>query len=220
MINLNDADRREYGRKLGKVVKVVGLHYLGVEADIYFNKDTMIFSARLNGEFFQSKNGIDVENWLIEQLKAANNLDWIPVICVLDTEHGSYRYNNRDLELHQIAIDVSRFYVAALPDGTIRAVDWDTPKSKRNQHQSTAHTWPSRTDKAVMVDGKIKLPANDEQTYILAYTEELWVGLNELMVSIDKLRNKLHQMLKSDDGIKKIATVGQSMMKLLTDGAK
>lgn len=218
MLNLNDNDRKELSRKYGRTVKTITNYGLSVEADMFLNKDRLVFSAHLNGQNIESKDGNKVEEWIARQLKDACQLEWIPVICVLDTQTDSHSWNTRKLDLHQISIDVHRFNVAVLPDKTLRAVEWDVPDDKRLTSQSSPFHWAGKaSDKAVVVDGKIKLPVHDKHSHILPYSESLWTGLNELMVGIDHLRNQLHNLLKSDSGIIKLESVGSKILKLLTE---
>lgn len=216
MKNLNDKDRKELARKYGRVIKTVDIYKLGVCADVFLQKDGMQFSAHLNGQYKASHDGKEVEKWLLAQLKAVATLEWVPVICVLDAETGSVNWSGRELELHQIAIDVHRFFVAALPDGSVRAVEWDVPENNRLMSQKVPYNWIRNGAIDNVVDGgKIVLPLHNESSHILPYSEKLWHGLNELMRGIDSLRTKLHVLLNDDAGLLRLENIGARIMNLL-----
>jgi hypothetical protein len=218
MLNLNDKDRREWSRTHGRVASKVQNFKLQVEADIFLSREDLIFSAHLNGKSMQSKDGQAVRKWLEQQLEDACALVWIPVICVLDAEPRNCTYNTRKLQLHDVSVDINRFYVAALPDGSVRSVDWEVSEAERLTAHGGPYAWVGHEAKTMMVDGKVRLPQHDEHLHLLPYTEALWAGLNELMTGIDRLRIRLHVMLRSDAGLAKLNTVGAQMLKLLGEG--
>lgn len=222
MINLNDNDRKQLSREYGKVVDTVTFLKGGVCADVFLNKDGMRFSAHINGQFQFSKDGNAVKEWLHKQLEASCALDWVPVIMVIDVgdRDTDFTYGSRKLDLTKsISVDVSRYYVAALKDGSVRAVSWGVPKDKRLTSHDTPYRWiGSGTNNKVRIgtDGKMLLPLHEKDFHIIAYTEELWEGLQQLLKGIDQLSLRLHQMLRTDEGRARLQDVGSRMVKLLT----
>lgn len=219
MKNLNDDNRKELSRKYGRVIKTVPFYKGGVSADIFFRKDDMQFSAHLNADRFISTEGGAVEKWVEAALKHAVELVWIPVICVLDVGSDSYNYAGCTLELHSISMDVSRFYVAAMPDGTVRSVTWDVKPEARLTSQSTPYAWVrDRSIYSGLGESKITLPLHDDTTHVLPYSEALWLGLNEILIGVDQLRKRIEGLLTQDEGLNKIISLGARSCLLLQEG--
>ena len=217
LLNVNSENRREVTRRMGRVIDHVEFRPGGVCCDIFLEKSSLTFGAVIHGREKYSKDGEEVKKWAYDVLKENCNLLWLPVISVLDVgERGpsDYSYNSRQLELHEIKIDLHRFYVAAMANGAIRSVEWEVPAEKRLTSQKTPAIWVSRDDKLVVKDGKIE-PLHEEQTHILPYSEELWQGLQQLCKSIDLLQSKLHGLLKTEEGVLKLQNVGADVMRLL-----
>lgn len=220
LLNVNKEKRRELSREHGKVVDEVRFHEGGVCCDIYLDKDSMVFTAEISEQRFCDAEGHKVKAWAREQLKRVCALTWLPVISVLDVGEGGrsreYHYSSRRLELHEISIDVYRFYVAQLANGGVRAVDWDTPPEKRLTSHCAPPIWVRGEDRLKIEGGRVQA-LHEDNIHILPYTEDLWAGLQQLCKGIDALSKKLHQLIKSDDGLLKLQNVGAGVLRLLND---
>jgi hypothetical protein len=55
----------------------------------------------------------------------------------------------------------------------------------------------------------------DGTRYFMAYTDELWAGLEQLIAAIRALRARLDTLLATTEGQAMIATVGAQLLKML-----
>lgn len=202
---------RQY--KLGKQVDTVMHRAAGLSTPLYWNKDTCAFGVFLANEAYQNKDAEAVKKYASDAMKVMGTLSWTPVILIMDlVEPGSYHYSNKRLEQHEISFHFDRFYAADMPDGSVRAIEWDVPEAKRTTSFTNVYCW---------TDGKktTDLPYKSEngQYFFFPYTEELWTGVKGLADGIDQLRKKFRQLLHKDDVQQIIAGAGARMLTMLTD---
>lgn len=222
MLNVNAEKRRELSRQYGKVIDEVTFIPGGICCDIYLDKEDMVFTASIGESVERKKDGVQVRNWAYEQLKAISTLTWLPVISVLDVGESNstkYQYNGLKLDLHEIKIDLNRFYVASLPNGEVRTVAWDVPVERRMTRQGGPNIWVGRNTPFQLDGGKV-VPMHSGDTHILPYSEELWEGLQQLCKGIDELRSRLHLLIEDKEGVTKLIEVGRNFSRLLSAPAE
>jgi len=76
-----------------------------------------------------------------------------------------------------------------------------TPKGR-------ATSWP-------YVPAVLEVSANLSSTLLLKYNEETWAGLQELQHVIEQLRDRLKDLIGSDEGRARVSQVGAALLKAL-----
>jgi hypothetical protein len=199
-------------RKKPKVISIVKHPRAGISVDIYLNHESLTFSATVAGELIAGTDGKDVERRVWRAIEASMELDWQPVIEV----HTLHPFASTDEDF--VGIEIDRFYVAVRKtDGRLLESAWSTDGHASFTYAKTFGKWSAR-------DGEWKLPCNDGNgrpslmdgtLYFMAYTDELWAGLEQLIAAIRALRARLDTLLATAEGQAMIATVGAQLLKLL-----
>lgn len=210
LVNINEDQKRDLARKHGRAIKTIDHVDGGICCCLFFNSGTFDFSAKVGTEFFTSKDGEQVERWAREALKGLGSLNWVPVIFVLDASdgEGSYNYGGRELQRHTIQLDVCRYYLAQLPNGSVVQSEWNTKPKDRNARVHVWH-WVEIDD----VPAKLEdLPLREDSFHILPYSEELWLSLNKVCAGIDTLADQLNELVGTDKGRARLALIGERLL--------
>jgi len=200
-------------RKKPKVISTVKHPRAGMSVDIYLDAESLTFSATVAGEIISGKDGKDVERRVWRAIEASMELDWQPVIEV----HTLHPFAVTDEDF--VGIEIDRYYVAVRKtDGRLLEARWSTDGQATFADAKTFGKWNPTSE------GEWKLPCNDGNgrpslmdgtLYFMAYTEDLWAGLEQLIAAIRALRARLDTLLATADGQAMIATVGAQLLKML-----
>ena len=224
LFNVVGDRKKDLSRKHGREIDVVEFLAGGICTSLFMSKSDLTFTAVVGNEYFESKDGQAVKVWARKRLEAISDLKWVPVITVYDSAvmDTEYSFNSRTLEQHAISIDVCRFWVAKKPSGDVTSVEWGTPVEKRLTARRGPWNWielpadPSHPQRDhVSVDPYVGLPAHRDNLNILPYTEEMWAALNQMAKAIDEMSVKLHKLIDSPSGQKRLAEFGSSMLLML-----
>lgn len=190
-------------RKKPKVVKTI-TDKAGYSADILLDQNDLDFHAEIKGMQFRSRLASEVEAWIWTQLEALNELVWIPVIYV-----KCLRPNGRDTFALAISVGVeyARFLIARTADERVLSLDWQHADLKNEAKLSYAHhRW------SVPKEAAGQLPLRKESwehlEAWLPYDDKVWRGLEALKDTIVGVRQKLADIVSTDEGIKFLTTAG------------
>ena len=199
-------------RKKPKIISTVQHPRAGMSVNVYLNQDSLTFSATVAGELIAGTDGKDVERRVWRAIEASMELAWQPVIEV----RALHPFTADDEDF--VGIEIDRYYVAVRKsDGRLLESAWSTEGHATFTYAKTFGNWSPQ-------DGEWKLPCNDSHggrpsmdgtRYFMAYTEDLWAGLEQLIVAIRALRARLDTLLATVEGQSMIATVGAQLLKLL-----
>lgn len=232
------------GERKGSVVETVRNDKTQREAKVRMEKGTFYFFCRLpdedvtaenahSREYFESKDAHEVREWARQHIKKSekkHRLDWKPVIRV-DFDRPERYHRNRDDEKREVRLsaELTRFYVALSHDKTqwlkldwaqvdehsATALDeddrlaqaekfWKGPKAPKD-----AHSWHHSSS-----EKPFTLPLITGDRSYVAYTEELWAGLNEVLNALENSADTLVDMLGTKKGLVAIAQVGAGVKRL------
>jgi hypothetical protein len=194
-------------------------HVSGVSVDITLHPNSLEFAATvIEGVSFKAKNADEVHHKVNEYLDKNSKIDWIQVIQVVEQKPfaaSDYAF---------IGIELDRFYVGFDTKGECRSIRWcdfddhwgKAPTDfQRIQYSSKFYYLDSKQ----LVDGKLKLPVynggEDCRTTYLAYTEPVWLAVNQIRDAIAALKTKLRETITTDEGIAKLADFGSKMAMML-----
>jgi hypothetical protein len=200
-------------RKKPKIISTVKHPRAGMSVNVYLNQDSLTFSATVAGEIIAGTDGKDVERRVFQAIAASVELDWQPVI----EARALHPFTAADESF--VGIEIDRYYVAVRKtDGLLLESAWSTEGKATFTYAKTFGNWSPHDD------GEWKLPCNDGHghtsmmdgtRYFMAYTDELWAGLEQLIVAIRALRARLDTLLATVEGQAMISTVGAQLLKML-----
>lgn len=189
------------GRKVGEIKHKP----TGTTVALYLNAG-MEFSASYEDTIVSNRDGTIVRKAILEAIESKVAIAWVPVIAIHTLEWGEYTYNSDRLDIAQLGLALRRFYLAQAKDNTLRVCSWDTPEDGR-LIASESYGWREKS---------LVLPFQEaHDTIVVAYTEELWAGLNAIHAAVKELRNRLVGIISDEAGRKVIADAGAKAMKLL-----
>lgn len=209
------------------------------EGAVRLDKGAMMFFARDPDEdatpenkhirgYFESRDGTEVRRWLEERFKKSDvarekPLDWKPVIEVeIEEDRWGYRRRGDKSEERQTQVkaEVDRYYLALSNDKT----EW----FKLGWHQcdplsSTCLPEEDRLiaasqfgvgPKAAGAHNALTIPSVSGRKSRVWYTEELWLGLNQVFDNLDHTRATIQDMLGTKKGLAMLAEVGAGAKRL------
>lgn len=223
----------------GAVVTRIKDKKTGREGAVRLDKGTMMFFARVpdveltietkGRPYFESRDGKEVERWLALQLKKDEKphaLTWLGVIEIefdVSTESGRYSRDSHAQERKiKVGVEIDRFLIALSEDET----QWLKLKWAECDEKSSAYVEPEdRLQRAERFkngpkaqlhswDKAFKLPVYYDGHNYLAYTDELWAGLNEVIDTLARSGDTLKALMTTKKGIATIAEVGAGLKRL------
>jgi hypothetical protein len=208
----------------GKIKRQVGTieHRSGTIIELMFdpNPDRLTFSAKVGSMVFTDSSADAVKRAVHKFLDDNAKLNWVPVIEVRETAPFASRN-----EMAFVGFDLERYYLANTTDPrNIRKLGWQNYEGEsfgepvtemtRIRHATEFHGWHA--------DVATALPRTDDhrgasRIHYLPYDEATWAGLEAVQNAIGRLKEQLRDLLRSDDGRKKLAQVGASLLRLLPE---
>lgn len=194
-----------------------------VKVNLTLDSDSMEFEARWEQQTFVSKDGEEVRDKMLKWIESQMSIQWEPVIRVVALHDNAQ--SDQIQATAAIAVAVERFWVGRVSQGDHRSVKWqdEAPRGLAGQRfQPPYGGGPrgSRPDHAEEFKRmrEFKLPyrgRRDSWTPVnvfLAYTPELWAGLQQVEAQIMKARELLEEMLGSEEGFTKVAQLGATLL--------
>lgn len=179
----------------------------GVVVPIHLDRNELDFFADFGGQRFRAGAAKELrrELWLI--IDESIRLEWHPVIEVKALRPFATRSDGF------VGFETERFLWARRHDGTLARIGW-SQKDVADKYRH-AKTMPAR----VKMQEEFDPPYRDDQarvaTVYLPYTDDLWVGLQELVMGVSVLKDRLTELLLTKEGQARLAEVGQAMVKAL-----
>lgn len=212
------------------------------------DKTSMTFFARVPDEgsthenrgkieYFESKDGREVERWLEAVLKKTiteTAVRWLPVVEVThsidDDDYRSRRRHREQMRSIGVRASINRYWIALTSDGK----KWLTLSWEQADEASTGCLAPEDRLAAASdwrdgpkaehdgmyrdADRAFSLPWFEGDEAIVEHTDELWAGLVEVLTTLERSGKTLSEMVGTKKGLKMIAEVGAGM-KRLTSGS-
>lgn len=179
----------------------------GVEVPIYLDRNELDFFADFGGQRFRTGSAKDLRRELWMTIDVSTHLEWQPVIEVKELCPFATRADGF------VGFEAVRFLWARRHDGTLARVEWrDKDVADKYQHAKTMTV-------QVQMQEEFEPPYRDSQarvaTVYLPYTPSLWAGVQELGRGISVLKERLTELLMTEEGQARLAEVGQAMTKAL-----
>lgn len=201
--------------KLGSKIDTVTEPKSGVTVAITLNKKTLEFSAEFADFHITDKDGEKVRDAVLWAIKERAELTWTPVIEARQTRnYGSIDTGYGALPLEQneeMGLRIERFYVARKFDGNWVRAEWHTPDMER-MHKAK-HWYSKERDMT-----EIKYTANEtdqrdynnklKSEYLLPYDQDLWAGLEVVLIQMKRIRELVKGLLSDEEGIQRLIAVG------------
>lgn len=213
-------------------------------ADIKVDKRHGFFRCEIGEASKESQTLSVVESWAMALIAKAEKrvLDWKPVIRahVEAADRFGYRRDTgrpeNDGRGAQVKIVAERFYIAlAEKDGDDREW-WRELQWKQGDPESSGSLAPEdrwamsqefRKPSESMYSGEthksrkgwVRLPEVSDGSYLIAYTPEVWAGLQHVIDVIEKESDIVKALLTTSKGLAKLAAIGEGTQQLqLTSG--
>ena len=178
----------------------------------------IIYLDRNDRKFFAVHQGVEtrdasfdvVKYRMVEEMKRVKDLVWFPVIELTSETYNrhTFSYSSRQILYGRLEMSLDRYYGAISEKKTLLRTDFDTSPETRSMDN---HLWyPKGLDRNSMP--KFSLPWHEDNVHYMAYTEELWTGLAQLVGNINSLREKLNIYLMSQDSYTRIEQVGAAVL--------
>lgn len=185
---------------MAKTTKVSFIEYapLGLKLPVEVDRDTLKFRATFAGTRYEEKDGEVLRERVLAIVKAALQVQWLPVIRVRPVMYtGSIPDNVFGLE-------VERLYVALLPPldeqqpSQYKYVHWGAPAASRLEASrvfewDTGRYGPFQTPWAGRRSGV--------QEYFLSYNELAWERLHLIQCWVRTIRQQFFAHLTTPEGI-------------------
>lgn len=213
-------------------------------AEIRVNKSSGEFACAIGDMEKKDKDLHAVEQWAIGMLKKKETtvLDWVPVIYahVEGDRYGRYnRARDEDDERSvEVKVKAERFWIAKAsrdPNGNEvwRKIHWiqgdpeDSgclPEDQKFEvsviyREPKERTYYGDGDTPAMKKGWVRLPEVQRGFYTLAYTPELWAGIQHVIDTIENEEKILNKLFQTKEGQETLAKLG-SQPELLRLSAK
>jgi len=198
---------------LGKQVDEVIWYAGGLKTPLYWNKEDTRFGVLIANERFQHTDANVVKKRAMELLKALSQVQWVPIILVMNIEDRTHRFvNTKELKQHGLLVHFDRFWAGNLLDGQVRTAPWNTPEDQRMDKACYAYSWP----KNFSIEA---LPFKEANDWYFPHSELLWTGLVGVAQALEELKARLQHLLDSKDAQKTIEAAGANMLgRLLAQG--
>lgn len=186
------------------------------EVQIYFEAETGIFSADVYEATVRADTKDSIIREIYKEVDARQEIEWQGCIEVKKLEPWNFQPNPYG---SFAGFEIQRYWVAKRQDGKWLQSDWRnidvSGRDQRFDHASISYD--DYSDLESLMAGKKKYLREKREEFYLPYSDELWASLEDLIVRITDLDERLTKLLSTPDGIKKLMT-GSSF--LLTDGSK
>lgn len=225
-----------------KPMLVGAVHHprLGVRVVIWYDRNNNTHYADYNGQRLKNDNMQALKNTVYKAIEAASDLVWLPLITT--NEHSPF---GRHDPAQFISLEVTRRWVAVVPGGRMRWVDWVmrpgfsdgrlVPEDDDRQDDAALPPAPVGMDVIqwsrdfnwdTQRHGPFSPPCSaksmhggDTRTRYFPYSPELWAGLMLLRRQIRQLRQNLDVLLDPADGGAVLAEIGRVGPAALGTGA-
>lgn len=177
----------------------------GYIVPIMLDRNSLTFFAEFNGEGTKAASAAEVRVWVEKAIKEARDFVWEGVIEVSkNTQHTS--------ENAYIQYTINRFWHTKTINGNPLKCDWKYQTDLARS--SNGHQWhfspkeiPSHIPQRF---------TSDYDHYYLPYDEATWKGLEELLVALKTITEKIDVILGDDPD--QLAVVGSRILGMLPAG--
>lgn len=224
-------------RKKPKVVSVVTSTNNGASANILLDQDRLDFIGEYGGVTFRDKDAGVVRQWLYKRLDEQKELSWHPIIQLITNRNDPDMSPEKVDKKAYFKLGIARFYLGLVPGGGILMSPWEAGRGwegywesneKKLSDSELRYKHSKRFTHFELKDGELALPRtglriqySSSLTHYIAYTEEMWAGVLQLIKATDELGRRLSDMIESDEGQQQLLNVGLQLSQFqLTAGEK
>lgn len=191
-------------RAKGQLIEKFIVCPLGITVDIRLTKNDMLFRAEYGGKKFHSKNGEDIKRQVGDFVRASSELKWTPFIAI-SLEQGHFCEEGSV----DIIFGIRRFYIGK-NDDVLRELSWSV--WERLHHEKTEGV--ALSSRLIMRSDLTNIDPETEDTdggemFYRPYNEKLWKGLEALHKSLQEAKDKILQLITTEEGISRIAGGGK-----------
>lgn len=179
----------------------------GVVVPIYLDRNELDFFADFGGQRFRESKAKELRRKLWLTIDESIRLEWHPVIEVRALRPFATRSTGF------VGFEADRFLWARRLDGSLARVEW------RDKDVVDKYRYAKTLTAQIKMQEEFAPPYRDSQarvaTVYLPYTPDLWAGLQELVMGVSVLKERLTELLMTEEGQARLAEVGQAMVKAL-----
>lgn len=210
-------------------------------ADIKVDKSDGQFACEIGDMTKIDASLVVVEKWAIAMLKKSEktNLVWLPVIDAhVEGDRYGYGRRKRDEDTEravEVKVRAKRFWLAKAsrdPNGNEvwRTLHWiqgdkeDSGYIEEDQQYEMSTVYREPRDSSWQMTpaekkGWVRLPEVDGGHYLLAYTPELWAGIQHVIDTIENEEKILDKLFRTKEGQETLTKLGsQPELLRLTSG--
>jgi hypothetical protein len=211
-------------------------HNSGFTCDIYL-RGTRFHALFLEREFDAPDVNI-LKHDMADFAEHWMTLEWHPVVNLKVEEPGVGGYRSRGEESDNeasIQLSFDRFYISQSPAGATFKVKWDVEEEYRKiemdpftiseryhgryRSQRDSYGNEPKPDKLKLVTLPLRAPIKtNSDSYLMAWTPELWNQLEGIAEGIKRMRQTLGKMITSKEGILQLSAGTQAKPLQLTVG--
>lgn len=222
-------------REDGSRVEVLQDRRTGRSTELRLIKNTMTFFVVIDHERFENKDGDVVRKWATARLAQMQDITWVPVVHIeIRRRERSWRdrSNENDAIVARCEFEAVRWYVARLPNGVWRRLEWDDySRLKNHSAQAIAESQkfehaddlqreqPDRDLAFPLLDvtgalaNEGKSPSkrdrynHDDVEHWLPYSEQVWDGFRKIATVVENERKALNAMLGHVDVVARLTAL-------------
>lgn len=159
------------------------------------------FAATFLEKEFEAPDINIIQNQLRDYAEHWITMEWFPVIEI-EIEAGEGRYRS-DPVGETVSLNCKRFYLSLSPAGEIFEVEWDVDADHRKAKMTNYGRYSSEL-KLTGLPLRAPLKTGRGEKYLMDYTNDLWDKFEQIARGILALRETLHKLVSTKQGISQL----------------
>ncbi len=179
---------------------------------VLFDVDNLVFKARVFDQWVKATLLTDLRKKISEKIEGivSEKYKWIPIIEVEEqTGWGE------DKIKCVVGFNADRYYITQQKDKTWLRCDWSIDVTRRS---SACQAFRNPSFKFPSSD--FKYQDSETRVFYIPYSDAKWEGLKRLSDAIDDLKDKLRELVGTEEGQKKLSAAGGLMIEWRKDNGK
>ena len=172
---------------------------LNLELPINFSSKSGLFTCSYASVLYEDSQLVALRTKVLDAINAGTQVDWIPLVHLTLNTPESRIYPT-------VRLECQRLYVAHIPNVGVKACHWECPEEGRVKACQDANWVVLRA--SVPDEKKLQLPYQASgysgQHYLLAYSEDLWMQIEEIGQYFALVNTLLGKHLTTPEGITNI----------------
>ena len=182
----------------------------GVKLDLFLDRNDHTFFCEFQKEIVREPSLAALHHTIRRTIESSCALKWLPMVTV--TRLKPFAQDGDQF----IGFTIERSWIAQKADGNWLQCSWEHNDTDEDREMWASSFWLGHgvhgSTFTLPYYGAKNVFHRDYDHFYLPYTEELWVGLDELLEKLRFLRGKLDELLTTQAGLERIAGFGGNLL--------